>query len=57
MVDIHVQVEMYEGRDDTLSGIGRVRSIHGMYKFCKYKFCYIFLISLFLAISSSFSMR
>ena len=31
MVDIHVQVVMYRGEVDTLSGIGRVRSIHGGY--------------------------
>ncbi len=31
MVDIHVQIEMYGGRDDTLSGIGPVRSIRGGY--------------------------
>jgi hypothetical protein len=31
MVDIHLKVEMYRGRDDILSGIGRVRSIHGGY--------------------------
>jgi hypothetical protein len=31
MMFIHVQEEMYGGRDDTLSGIGRVRSMHGGY--------------------------
>ncbi len=31
MVDIHVQVVMYRGEVDTLSGTGRVRSIHGRY--------------------------
>ncbi len=31
MVDINVQVEMYGAREDTLYGIGRVRSIHGGY--------------------------
>jgi hypothetical protein len=31
VVDIHVQVKMYGGRDDTLYGIGRVRSIRGGY--------------------------